>query len=464
LPVHLPEKLIQSLKKSKGFDEYEFIRIHQSGEQVTSVRLNPVKYSSMLNDGSWIELSSFIIQQKIPWSSHGYYLSERPSFTLDPLLHAGAYYVQEASSMFLEEVLKQSVDLKKNLRVLDLCAAPGGKSTLIQSLISTESLLISNEVIKQRVNILTENMTKWGVENVIVTNNDPKDFSLLENFFDVIVVDAPCSGSGLFRKEPEAINEWSEENMLLCNRRQQRILADIMPALKQNGILIYSTCSYSKEEDEDILDWLAENFDVEGLRLKADENWGIVESSAQKGNGYGYRFYPDKLKGEGFFIAACRKKNGDDFYPSKIKKNNFEKLTKNEEAMVKKWTHDEKNTMLFKNDTLVYALPENLFNDLNFLKSTLYIRKAGVRLGKITPHELIPEHELALSTLINGNVPSIELSKEQALSYLRKQEIKMDTRVNRWCLVKYQNQHLGWIKILQNRINNYYPLEWRIRI
>ena len=166
--------------------------------------------------------------ERVPWSSSGYYLPERPFFTFDPLLHAGVYYVQEASSMFLEQALKQTVSLDQPLKVLDLCAAPGGKSTLLQSLINSDSLLVSNDVIRSRANILEENLTKWGAENVVVTNNDPKDFTRLENFFDVIVVDAPCSGSGLFRRDPEAINEWSVQNVALCSQRQQRILADII--------------------------------------------------------------------------------------------------------------------------------------------------------------------------------------------------------------------------------------------
>jgi len=420
--------------------------------------------SGLIADEAFLYNSTFTIQEKVPWSSFGYYLSKRPAFTLDPLLHAGAYYVQEASSMFLEQAFKQTVDLNKSIHILDLCAAPGGKSTLIQSLMSEESLLVSNEAIKTRANILVENISKWGASNVIVTNNDPKDFATLENYFDVIVVDAPCSGSGLFRKDPDAIKEWSEENVTLCSHRQQRILADIMPALKQNGIFIYATCSYSKEENEDILDWIAEKFQVKGLRLMVDKTWGIMETLSDKTNSHGYRFYPDKVKGEGFFIAVFQKKDGGNFSFPKRKKNNFEKLTKNEEAITRKWITDNEKFSLFKNESLVYAIPEHLQNHFSLLKSLLYIKKAGVLLGKITPHELIPEHELALSKLSHANAPSIELSTEQAISYLRKEEIKIETQYKGWCTVTYQQHQLGWIKVLPNRINNYYPSEWRIRM
>lgn len=235
--MQLPEQLLKSMESVKGFDKEAFDKVHQSGEQVTSIRVNPAKRTEIKSQNS-----------KIPWADAGFYLEQRPSFTFDPLFHAGTYYVQEASSMFLEQALKQTVDLSQSIKVLDLCASPGGKSTHIQSLISKDSLLVSNDVIRSRANVLKDNIIKWGCENVVVTNNDPKDFSKLENYFDMIVVDAPCSGSGLFRRDPVAIDEWSENNVQLCSQRQQRILADVWPALKKDGILIYSTCSYSKKK------------------------------------------------------------------------------------------------------------------------------------------------------------------------------------------------------------------------
>ena len=301
----LPPELLQSLQNIKGFNEEAFKAVHQSGAQITSVRLNPKKIGNR-------QLAICNTQsERVPWNENGYYLKERPSFTLDPLFHAGAYYVQEASSMFLEEVLKQSVDVTQPLKVLDLCAAPGGKSTLIQSIISAESLLVSNEVIKTRVNILSENITKWGAANVIVTNNDPSDFKRLPDYFDVIVADAPCSCSGLFRKDPNAINEWSENNVALCAQRQQRILADILPSLKEDGVLIYSTCSYSQPEDEEIAEWLIADCHLSSINLHLNKEWNIIETQSAEKNAFGYRFYPDKVKGEGFFIAAFKKPAGD---------------------------------------------------------------------------------------------------------------------------------------------------------
>src|SRR5688572_6493565 len=254
--MKLPGALLESLVTVKSFDKEAFEQIHASGEQITSIRINPVKQSKIQNPKS-----------KIPWTETGYYLEQRPSFTFDPLFHAGTYYVQEASSMFLEQALKQTVDLSKSLRVLELCAAPGGKSTHIQSLISKDSLLVSNEVIRSRANVLKDNIIKWGCANVMVTNNDPKDFARLENYFDVIVVDAPCSGSGLFRREPDAMEEWSLNNVALCSQRQQRILADVWPALKKDAVLIYSTCSYSRSEEEDILEWMTAQLSTDNCQL-----------------------------------------------------------------------------------------------------------------------------------------------------------------------------------------------------
>jgi NOL1/NOP2/sun family putative RNA methylase len=460
----LPAAFIKSLQNIKGFNEEAFKAVHQSGGQIVSIRINPSKTGQRTTINEQPE--------QVPWSSNGYYLQERPSFTLDPLFHAGAYYVQEASSMFLEEVLKQTVDLSKPIKVLDLCAAPGGKSTLIQSLISTESLLVSNEVIKTRVNILSENITKWGAANVIVTNNDPSDFRRLQNYFDVIVVDAPCSGSGLFRKDPNAINEWSENNVELCARRQQRILADIMPSLKDGGVLIYSTCSYSLEEDEAIADWLVEELKVESLKLKVEESWGIVETLSEKSDSYGYRFYPDKVKGEGFFIAAFKKPavaeitNEIKRHPSaKLRskeKNKEASVTAKEIEILKPYLVNTDDFFFIKQNDEVIAMPIQLENDLTIIQSSLYIKKAGVKLGTVIRNELIPAHELAVSNIINPSIPKLGIDKETALKYLRKVDVTLQSELRGWVLLTHQQLPLGWVKLMPNRTNNYYPKEWRI--
>jgi len=441
--VQLPSLLLKSLTDTKGFDKETFEAIHSSGEQITSIRINPAKQSPINLPNS-----------KIPWTDVGYYLNSRPSFTFDPLFHAGNYYVQEASSMFLEQALKQTVDLTKSIKVLDLCAAPGGKSTHIQSLISKNSLLVSNEVIRSRANVLKDNIIKWGCENVMVTNNDPKDFSKLENYFDVIVVDAPCSGSGLFRRDPEAINEWSENNVQLCTQRQQRILSDVWPALKENGILIYSTCSYSNEEDEEIIQWLIENLSIVHCPLSIDKSWGIVESAG------GYRFWPDKVKGEGFFLACFKKKDGEEEGSFRYKKKP-QPLTNKEMKMVERWMKKD-NLHFIKHINTVYAWPEQQVKDFSFLLEQLRVIYSGTLSGELMRDKLVPDHALAMSNLVIDTIHQTELNYDQSIQYLQRKDLKIEVKNKGWQLITYQQHPLGWINALPNRINNYYPRELRI--
>ena len=453
--MQLPKLLLDSLESVKGFDKQAFEKVHASGEQVTSIRINPIKWSMVngeLSMGNPTHHSLFTTH--IPWTEYGYYLKERPSFTFDPLFHAGCYYVQEASSMFLEQALKQTVDLSQPLKVLDLCAAPGGKSTHIQSLISKESLLVSNEVIRSRANILKDNIIKWGCNNVIVTNNDPKDFTKLENYFDVIVVDAPCSGSGLIRRDEEAMTEWSLNNVALCSQRQQRILADVWPALKKDGILIYSTCSYSVEEDEDILEWVSSEFRAKSLELQVDENWNIVESSG------GYRFWPDKVKGEGLFLACFKKMDGEEILSFKTK-NKKETVSKQEMEVIEKWIIKEKKQFI-KNEATIYAWPEKLAADFNFLLNQLRVIYSGTIAGELVRDKLIPDHALAVSALVSDSIPRVELDHEQAIFYLQRKNLLLKQGNIGWHLMTYQEQNLGWVNILPGRINNYYPKELRI--
>jgi len=466
LQSRLPKEFLSSLDGVKGFDPVAFEKVHADGTRVTSIRLNPAKSVSFSpsSTGSFAtDLQSLLDwpDSRIPWSSFGYYLDKRPSFTFDPLFHAGVYYVQEASSMFLEQALRQTADLSRPLRVLDLCAAPGGKSTLLQSLIPDDSLLVSNEVIRTRVNVLQENMVKWGGANVVVTNNDPRDFQRMENYFDVIVVDAPCSGSGLFRREPEAIMEWSPGNVMICHQRQQRILADCWPALRQDGVLIYSTCSYSRQEDEDILDWMTMELGATPMRLQMEADWNIVEAAGSQG-GFGYRFYPDKLKGEGFFITAVRKAEGGRFAYPRVRRQSLERLARKEEDRVREWTRQDLPLVFFKHNEFVYSIPEQFVDDLPFLQSSCYLKNAGVLTGQLAAREFIPEHDLALSSIINRSLPAVSLAREEAIKYLRKEEVRTDSTHRGWALVQYEGHNLGWIKILPNRTNNYYPKDWRI--
>lgn len=468
----LPEILLQSLEGVEGFNRETFEAVHAQEEKITSVRVNPFKLSMVdpqpstvnsleIHDAIRNELGLFsgVEYQPVPWSRYGYYLESRPSFTFDPLFHAGCYYVQEASSMFLEQALTQLLDLSQPLKVLDVSAAPGGKSTHILSLISKDSLLVSNEVIKSRAHILTDNIIKWGAANVVVTNNDPSAFQRLEGFFDVMVVDAPCSGSGLFRRDAAAIEEWSPNAVQLCSQRQQRILADALPALREGGLLVYSTCSYSKEEDEEIGDWLVRDCGMENLALQMDERWKIITTHSEGTRSAGYRFYPDKLKGEGFFLACYRKLVGGD--GGKYKTGKPEKATAREGAVVKPWVEDGGFDLL-KQKATVYALPQTLTGSLGVLQAALYIQYAGVRLGEVIREKFVPDHALAVSSLIASTVPSLELDYENAVRYLQRAEMNVESPATGWQTVSYKNYRLGWINALKNRVNNYYPKENRI--
>jgi 16S rRNA C967 or C1407 C5-methylase (RsmB/RsmF family)/NOL1/NOP2/fmu family ribosome biogenesis protein len=454
--MQLPAAFIQSLESLRGFDKEAFINIHESGEQVTSVRLNPAKKigrrDGVINPDNYGHIP-LPMGERVPWTEFGFYLNSRPSFTFDPLFHAGCYYVQEASSMFLEQALKQTVDLSEPIKVLDLCAAPGGKSTHLLSLISKESLLVSNEVIRSRAHVLNDNIVKWGNSNVMVTNNDPRDFNALENYFDVIVVDAPCSGSGLFRKDPDAIQEWSEQNVALCNQRQQRILADVMPALKSGGTLIYSTCSYSREEDEEIAEWLFREWPMEKCELNISPQWNIISTEG------GYRFWPDKIKGEGFFITCFKKTEPD----SEIKANKLrlEKFTSQEADLLMHYVKNE-GLYFFRQDKWVHAAPEAVLAEMNFISAKLRVLNAGIRIGEIIRGKLVPDHALAMSTMVGDNVPVIEIDYPQAIRYLKKKELSVDAPKKGWCRLAFQGHTLGWVNVLPGRINNYYPKELRI--
>ncbi|RAJ00316.1 16S rRNA C967 or C1407 C5-methylase (RsmB/RsmF family) [Chitinophaga skermanii] len=456
----LPIALLDSLQNLPGYDATSFIAVHNSPERVTSIRLNPFKISNSSAQNRVLGQFAPIEATSIPWCPGAFYLSERPSFTFDPNFHAGAYYVQEASSMFLAHAFNHTVDTSQRLMVLDLCAAPGGKSTVLQSCINKESLLVANEVIKTRAALLADNLTKWGTANTMVTNNDPRDFAKLDGFFDVMVVDAPCSGSGLFRRDPNAIQEWSEDNVVLCSQRQQRILADALPALKENGVLIYATCSYSFAEDEAIVDWLIEEFDMESLPVPIEDAWGIVHSSTPKQGAAAYRFYPGKVKGEGLFMACLRKKSGGDYYAKN--KPALTYVSKQDTARMEAWLQPGAEMSFIQHQSDVIIFPQSLTNEFAIIQKNLYLKKAGINAGQLTAKELIPSHQLALANCLANNIPSVQLSKEDALKYLRRDDLQVQSNLKGWALMQYEELNLGWAKILPNRINNYYPKELRI--
>lgn len=448
----LPNELVKRLNEQEGFDSEGFNKVHEQGDKITSIRLNPLKQNTV----------PFENVSPVPWCDEGYYLGERPVFTLDPLYHAGCYYVQEASSMFIAHILKEIGLTNSATRVLDLCAAPGGKSTLLTSYLGDESLLVSNEVIKSRANILVDNTIRWGTSNIVVTNNDPSAFNRLPGYFDLLLIDAPCSGSGMFRKDQETIDEWSLANVKLCSDRQKRILAESLSALITDGYLIYSTCSYSREENEEILDWILTEYAFESVSIAFDADWGIEETKSTKHRASGYRFYPHKVKGEGFFVAVLQKREYQSTFNRK--KNKIEKNTV-PSRVVSEWITQSQDYTSFMHGDHIHIFPKNYEEDLKWFQQVLYIKQAGTNIGKWTGRELLPSHDLACSVHIKADLPAQEVTLDVALQFLRKEGLDtLDfTEVRSgWCLVRYKGINLGWIKVLPNRINNYYPKEIRI--
>ncbi len=444
----LPEIFVSRMMKmlDNEFDEFQ-----QSfdNDVTTTIRINPSKFKVQPT------------LTPVDYCGTGYVVPKRPIFTIDPFIHAGVYYVQESSSMFLEQAIKQVIT-KSDLKVLDLCAAPGGKSTHLASLLSKDSLLVSNDVIRARGQILSENLKKWGKPNVVVTNNDPHDFQRLPGFFDVLVIDAPCSGEGLFRRDENAVQEWSPDNAQLCAQRQQRILADVWPALREGGILIYSTCTFNPAENEENIKWLSEFADIEPVSLEIDDQWGVTITDA---SGFPcYRFYPHKVAGEGFFIAVVRKSSGSALLQPKKIKDNPLLASKTEKETGRALISDESIEVLRFEDSLLAFLTHHL-SDLLLIKNNLRIIHAGVKIGEMKQKDLIPAHELALSSILNRSAfPEIDLTIEEAITYLKRDDISPQSMDRGWNLITYRNTPLGWVKNLGNRFNSAYPKEWRIRM
>ncbi len=414
-----------------------------------SIRLNPAKWTKKpLN------------ADPVPWCSNGYYLETRPSYTLDPLFHSGCYYPQEASGMFLEQALKQSLPCIENIKVLDLCGAPGGKSTHLSEMLGKDSLLVANEVIRSRSVILSETITKWGSGNTLVTQNDPAAFGRLPGFFDLILVDAPCSGEGMFRTSV-AIDEWSAENAAHCSERQKRILMDIWPALKENGILIFSTCTFNPGENEENIKWLTEKHLAESVNLNIAGYNGIAEIDYQGIKGYG--FYPDKVIGEGLFISVIRKTGKQESGHFKSQKKQELRPGKNHLAIANEWTGIPNDRLLKWNDE-VFAVPCEMEEYLQLFQN-LKVVQPGTKLFTIKSNDYLPSHEIALSnSLRNAAFPRVEISFSEALSYLRRDTFTLQNASKGWNIVTYKEINLGFVKNLGNRLNNYFPVEWRIRM
>lgn len=399
-PTSLPDDFCALMREQYGNESAEKLFKGLAEEPSVSIRLNPKKVNL---------LPPFSLRnaKPVPWCPDAYYLDERPAFTFDPLFHAGVYYVQEASSMYLAEALRRHAPLDQLPQsgfALDLCASPGGKSTLLRSLLPDEWTLISNEPMPKRAQVLAENMTKWGHPNSIVTRNYPADFTFLTSLFDIVVTDVPCSGEGMFRKDEQAVREWSIENVHNCWQRQRDILTDIWPTLKAGGLLVYSTCTFNHFEDEDNAEWIASHLGAEILEQR--------------------HFFPGTDAGEGFYIAVLRKHSEGE---------NAETSSPSHEILCKK------------------------------LRRNLKVLLDGIPEPEQTPKGTIPSHVLAMRTdYEHGTFPEVELTYEEALAYLRHEALRIDAPKG-IVLLTFKGIPLGFAKSIGNRANNLYPQEWRIR-
>lgn len=422
--MNLPKEFETYTLKLFGEERYALFLKGLDQDSPTSIRLNTFKLKE--NEG----ISETLIPQQIPWCKEGYYLNERPNFTFDPLLHAGIYYVQEASSMFLSHVLRQLI--KHPVTMLDLCAAPGGKTTCARTAIPDGSLLFSNEPIGKRAQILAENIQKFGHPDIVVTNNYPRDYKKTKLVFDVIVADVPCSGEGMFRKDAQAIEEWSLQNVEKCCQLQRSIITDIWDNLRPGGILVYSTCTFNAHENEENIAWLLKHYDAELIEIPVEKEWNITSSLIGNPLNDGrkfpvYRFIPGLTKGEGLFMAVLRKAGVNE---------------------------NLNNPNDIRSDKIVAEANKKL-------KVLVHGVKKNIEKGK----NIIPDHSLALSIVGNkGKFPAIEIDYSTSISYLRHEAIVLPPDSPKGIVtLQYRGVPIGFAKNLGSRANNLYPQEWRIK-
>ena len=402
--VNLPAEFIAETRRIMGEERFNRFLGAFDEEAPTSIRVNRSRFSRSEEGGARSEITL------VPWCEEGYYLADRPQFTFDPLFHAGCYYVQEASSMFVTHILRTYLTPHSTLLTpqntllvprfaLDLCAAPGGKSTALRSVLPDDCVLVSNEPMGNRAQILLENITKWGAPNCIVTNNYPRDFRKAKLKFDMILCDVPCSGEGMFRKDPATISEWSPQNVEKCWQLQRDIVADAWECLNPGGLFIYSTCTFNTKENEENIRWILENFDAEVLDIPVDPSWNITGSLLEGFDAPVYRFIPGITRGEGLFACAMRKRG-----------------VRSEECGVR-------NVMKQIQNLKVISLP--------------------------TPP---------------SSLHKVDIDNSTALKYLRGEALVLPPDTPKGIVeITYKGQKLGQAKNIGNRANNLYPKAWRIK-
>ena len=467
--MNLPSDFITYTRQLMGDELYS--RLEEgldSQESPVSIRLNPFKAQSL-------DVTEGLYDCTVPWcSTTGRYLRERPNFTFDPLLHAGLYYVQEAASMIIDHIVRTFIS--EPVRMLDLCAAPGGKSTALRAALPEGSVLFSNEPMRTRAQILSENLQKFGHEDVIVTNNYPRDYRKAGIMFDAILADVPCSGEGMFRKDDGARAEWSQQNVDNCWQLQREIVSDIWKCLQPGGLLIYSTCTFNAHEDEENVEWIASELGADIIKLPVEESWNITP--AVVGNAPVCRFLPGISRSEGLFVAVLRKHgesetttlnaSATNSKPKKDRKNQRKQTAqggKQQSADTMQALRTPDNFTTRRNGDAIIAIPKRWAETYDAAASTLKIMHAGVTLGIEKGRDIIPDQSLAMSRQLNiDTYPQVELSYAEAINFLRKEAVTLPEGTPRgFVVVTYLGYPLGMEKNIGNRANNLYPTEWRIK-
>lgn len=467
--MNLPSDFISYTRQLMGDELYSRLEEGLDSQQSpVSIRLNPFKAQSL-------DVAAGLCDSTVPWcSATGRYLNERPNFTFDPLLHAGVYYVQEAASMFVDHIVRTFI--KEPVRMLDLCAAPGGKSTALRAALPEGSLLFSNEPMRTRAQILSENLQKFGHEDVIVTNNYPRDYRKAGIMFDAILADVPCSGEGMFRKDDGARAEWSLQNVDNCWQLQREIVSDIWKCLQPGGLLIYSTCTFNAHEDEKNVEWIASELGADIIELPVEESWNITP--AVVGNAPVCRFLPGISRSEGLFVVVLRKHGENETTalnasatnskPKKDRKNQRKQTAqggKQQAPDTMQALCSPDNFVARRNSDTIIAIPKRWADTYDTAASTLKIMHAGVTLGTEKGRDIIPDQSLALSRQLNiDTYPHVELDYTAAINFLRKEAITLPEGTPRgFVVVTYKGFPLGMEKNIGNRANNLYPTEWRIK-
>ena len=448
----LPELFIEQIHGLLPEDEANaLISSLSESDPSVSVRVNKVKCENLPKSNV------------VNWCNRGFYIDERPQFTFDPALHAGCYYVQDASSMFLAYAIDSLVDKNKPVRYLDLCAAPGGKTTTAIDALPEGSLVVANEIMSNRAQILKENIIKWGNPNCVVTNNDSAAYSKMEHFFDIIAADVPCSGEGMMRKDDEAVAQWSPGLVKECAERQREIVDNAWQALRPGGLFIYSTCTFNRPENEDIVEYLVNELGAESIDLNPPTEWNI--HTAINTATHGYHFFPHRTRGEGLFLAVVRKPDDE---PLRTIKSSSKKKAQKEKpiqipAEVKDWIANSKSVKFITNADNISAISAEYSDEIEILRDNLRVIYCGCDVATAKGKDMIPSHALALSTSINSDAFSTcEVDYATAIAFLRGETINVDAPRG-YVLVKYNGMTLGFVKNLGNRANNLYPKEWRIK-